>query len=101
MKKHLISRTEAQSVGEIIEQYLEQEQLTGAVDQQRAVAIWPEVVGPGINRYTVSRDVQGSTLYVKISSSALRNELAMTRTEIIKSINQRLGKEIITEIVFQ
>ena len=96
-----MKRTHAHSIGDIIEGFLKEEQLDTQLDEYRASALWPQVVGPGINRYTVSRDVRGGVMYVRLSSAVLRNELMMGRSSLIQRINEALGHEVIHEIVFQ
>jgi predicted nucleic acid-binding Zn ribbon protein len=96
-----MKRTNAQTVGEIINDLLKQENLQGKLDEHRAVAIWPEIVGQGVNRYTVSRSVKDGVLYVSLSSASLRNELMLSRTLLLKRINEALGGDIIKEIIFR
>ncbi len=96
-----MKRTQAKTVGEIITELLKQEKLDVALDEQRAIALWPEIVGSGVNSYTVGRSVRGGVMTVRISSAALRNELMLNRASIISRINEALGREIIKEIVFR
>ena len=96
-----MKRTQARSIGDIIEGFMKEEKLDTQVDEYRACELWPRLVGPGINRYTVSRDVRGGVMYVRLSSAVLRNELMMGRSSLIQRINEALGREVIHEIVFQ
>ena len=94
-------RTQAKSIGEIINQVLRQERSMGKLDEHRAVSLWPEIVGPGINQYTVSRSVKDGVMTIGITSASLRNELMLTRTSLIHRINEALGHEVIKEIIFR
>ena len=96
-----MKRVEAKSVGEIINEVLRQERLSTRLDEHRARALWPDVVGPGINKYTVSRTVKNGVMTVVISSAPLRQQLMMSRTALIKQLNDFLGGEVITDIVFK
>ena len=96
-----MKRTEAQTVGDIITQLLKQEKLDTALDEQRASALWPEIVGSGVNSYTIGRSVKNGVMTVRISSAALRNELMLNRAGIITRINEALGHEVIKEIIFR
>ena len=95
-----MKRTYPKRLGEVIDDFLKQERLDGELDQQQALALWPEIVGPGINRYTVRRTVHNGVMTVTIASAVLRNELMMHRSTLIARINQALGHDVITEIVF-
>ena len=96
-----MKRTEARNIGEIINDLLRQENLDVALDEHRASALWPQIVGDGINRYTIRRYVNNGVMSVHLSSVSLANELMLNRAGIIQRINEALGREIIHEIIFK
>ena len=96
-----MKRTEAKNIGQIIDELLKRENLDVALDEHRASAMWPQIVGDGINRYTIKRYVNNGVLTVHLSSASLSNELMLNRASIIQRINEALGREIIHEIIFK
>jgi predicted nucleic acid-binding Zn ribbon protein len=96
-----MKRTEAKNVGQIINDLLKKENLDVALDEHRASALWLQIVGDGINRYTISRSVRDGVMTVRLSSASLANELTLIRANIIQRINEALGHEIIHEIIFK
>ena len=96
-----MKRTEAKNIGQIINDLLKQENLDVALDEHRASALWPQIVGDGINRYTVKRYVKDGVMTVHLSSAALKSELMLIRASIIERINEALGRDIIHEIIFK
>ena len=96
-----MKRTHPQSVAEIISNLLRKENLEQQWDEHRVLNIWPEIVGPGINRYTVNRTISNGVLTVWLSSAPLRNELMLSRSLLAKRINQAVGKDIIRDIIFR
>lgn len=96
-----MKRTEARNIGQIINDLLQHENLDVALDEHRASALWPEIVGDGINRYTIRRYVNDGVMTVYLSSAALKSELSLVRASIISRINEALGREIIREIIFK
>ena len=96
-----MKRTEAMKVGDIITKLLKEDNIDRQFDEQKDVYLWPEIVGSGINRYTVSRYVKNGVLYLHLSSAALRNELMMSRTALIKRLNEAVGSEVIHDIVIR
>lgn len=95
-----MKRTNAQQIGDIINGYLKKENLDLALDEHRASALWPQIVGQGINRYTATRWVKDGVMHVQITSAPLRNELMLNRSRVIELINEALGRVVIKEIVF-
>lgn len=96
-----MKRTEAESIGSIIEGYLKAERLDTKMNELRVSSLWADVVGPGINRYTVDRYVKNGVLYVRLSSAPLRNELMLGRSILVKRLNDAVGAEVITDIIFR
>lgn len=96
-----MKKSDAETVGEIINRLLSEENLDKKFDEQKISYIWPEVVGQGINRYTVSRYVKDGVLYLHMSSSVLRNDLMLSRTALIRRLNEAVGREVIHDIVIR
>ncbi len=96
-----MKRTEAKNIGQIINDLLRKENLDVALDEHRACALWPQIVGDGINRYTIKRFVKDGVMTVHLSSASLANELMLNRDRIIKLINEAIGRDIIREIIFK
>ena len=96
-----MKRTEAKNIGQIINDLLKKENLDVTLDEHRASALWPQIVGDGINRYTIKRYVKDGVMTVHLSSASLANELMLNRTTLIARINEALGCEIIREIIFK
>ena len=96
-----MKRTEAKQIGEIINNFIQAENLTTQLNEHKASYVWADVVGTGINRYTISRSVSGGVMTVRLSSATLRNELMMNRSLLIKSLNEAVGGDVIKEIIFK
>ncbi len=96
-----MKRTEAKNIGQIIDELLKRENLDVVLDEHRASAMWPQIVGDGINRYTIKRYVNNGVMTVHLSSASLSNELMLNRASIIQRINEALGREVIHEIIFK
>jgi len=96
-----MKRRNALSVGEIVEQFLKQEKIDSEYDQQRALLLWPEIVGPGINRYTTSRTISNGVMTITLCSASLRNELMFNRELLVKRINEALGRDVVKDIILR
>lgn len=94
-------RKNAQSIGDIIRQALKNKNLESKVFEQKILKMWPEILGDEIASYTEQMFVKNKTLFVKINSSVIRNELYMCRSRITSTINQKLGANVIENIIFR
>ena len=58
-------------------------------------------MGQAINKYTKEIYISNQTLYVKLSSPVLRQELMMQRQSLVKRLNEAVNAQVITDIVFK
>ena len=60
---------------------------------------WHELMENGVSNYTTDVSLKNKTLYIKLSSPALKEELSYGKEKLIKLINERFKKKIIQKIV--
>ncbi len=96
-----MKRTNAKSIAEIIGDFMQQEDIETAVLEQKALRLWSQVVGQGVNRLTTERYVDDGVITVKIASASLRNDLMLSRSNLIAQLNNLVGKPVIKEIIFR
>ncbi|MFO8129817.1 MAG: DUF721 domain-containing protein [Bacteroidales bacterium] len=96
----MIRKSNDQTLGEIIRELLERYRLDERIVSVDVTHSWEKVVGELINRHTTSLYVRRKTLYVRMDSAALKNELGYAKSSIVAAINKQVGKEAITEVVF-
>ena len=94
-----MKRNEPTLVGDIIAQAINMSGSREVYDRQRVCYLWPEVVGPTINRLTTRRWVDRDELHVAIASAALKNELSFMNARLTQLINEAFGAQIISRIV--
>ena len=95
-----MKRTEPLSISQIVDQLFKSRDMEDSLLRHRALQVWPEVVGPIINRQTVERRLAGDILLLRIASAPMRSELTMHRSSLIKALNDRVGKKVIAAIKF-
>lgn len=97
-----MKRVKAQSIGEILREFFAQNPEIGCrLDEVRLVHAWREVLGPGVAQATREAYVRGATLHVVLDSAVLRSELMMWRDRLVRTLNERVGTDVIREIRFR
>ena len=94
-------RTEIQSLGTVIQEYLRENKFDKKLAEVDIVSSWESIIGKQIARATSTIYIKDGTLHLHLKSSIVRNELLMMRSDIIRAINQKAGFEIITAIVLK
>jgi len=80
---------------------LRENHLDRPLNEKRLIESWSLVLGTNIMQYTSELVVKNRILYVTLTSSVLRHDLFMSREEIKKSLNDRVGVEVIVDIIFK
>lgn len=62
---------------------------------------WKSEMGNMINGYTTNFFIKHGRLEISLSSAPLRAELSMSKPKLIKLLNEKIGSEIIKEIVLK
>ncbi len=91
-------RKEVKPISELLSQYLRRQGMETPLLQRRVVDTWDTLLGPTIARYTSEKFIKNQVLFVKIINPALRQDLNMMRSQLVKRLNDAVGAQIITEV---
>ncbi len=92
--------TSGRPIGEALEELVRKLGIKKKLQEYDAVLRWEEIVGQQIARVTVATRITKGILFVRVKSSAWRNELTMRKVEIKEKLNTALGEDIVTDIKF-
>ena len=96
----MIKRSNSEvSLGDAIREFIEQNGLGVGMDKAKVISSWEKVTGKLVAKHTLDLYFEGSTLYVKVDSAALKQELVHQRSKIIKKLNKAVEKEIVIDLV--
>ena len=85
---------------EVIDRWLKAYKLDGKMKEIEVVNAWPELMGTAVAHRTKEISIRNKTLYLKMESSVMRDELAHGKSIIIQRVNDHAGFEIINDIWF-
>ena len=60
---------------------------------------WFDLMNNGVANYTNDVSLRDKTLYIKLSSPALKEELSYGKEKLIKLINEKLEEDVVEKIV--
>lgn len=88
-------------IGDILNKIIQTNKLQSGMDQIDVKEAWANLMGNGVNSYTQNVLLRGSTLYVELTSSVLREELSHGKSKIIIMINEELRRDVVTNVVLR
>ena len=95
-----MKRIKTVSISQVMSEVLGESNLSDKLAETRIIASWPEVLG-SLAKPSDKLYIKDTILFVSLSSSVVRNELYMMRSTIVQSLNDKVGKKVITDIVFR
>ncbi len=87
-------------VGSYLPSVLNKLGLSERLVQQKAVVLWPKAVGKDIKQQTIPNRIEQGVLFVSVSNPVWMNELVYLKLNIIKKLNEMIGKEVVKDIKF-
>lgn len=94
-----MQRRNEQSIGEIIRQYLRLTQLEQHAMEGRIAEVWQEALGERVTRETERIHLYEGALTVILRSPSLKYDIMMQRTAIRRALNEKLGSDIIKDVI--
>ncbi|MGE5142479.1 MAG: DUF721 domain-containing protein [Acidobacteriota bacterium] len=92
MTDHERKRRTPMAVGDALRGYLTRSGLAPRLAQAQLVAEWPRLVGPQVAAVTRAESVTpDGTLFVRVATSAWRNELQLMMPELMARVNAGRG----------
>ena len=88
-------------IDRLIKSYIKENKLEDGLENIEVNNLWYETMKNGVANYTTDLNLKNGTLYIKLKSSALREELSYGKEKIIKLLNEKLKQELIKKIVLR
>lgn len=91
---------DAPRIADLLQRFLREGPLAEGLERQRALEIWPEVVGSAIAAHSEAISLDRGVLHVRVEGSVWAQELAMLQGRIKEGFARRLGEGAVREIRF-
>jgi predicted nucleic acid-binding Zn ribbon protein len=93
-----MAKHKAQSIGDLLAQFIQGTELEKTLLERQVVQLWPEVMGAMVASMTGEIEMKNGVLMVHIHSAALRQQLFEYRFEVIKKMNETIHTNFIKDI---
>lgn len=93
-----MKRVEPMRLDAIINYMIDHTGLRPELQRRSIEQLWPEVAGKQIDRFTREVAVRDRTLYVRIVSAPLKEELSYLCPLLVRQLNEAAGADVISSI---
>jgi len=87
-------------LGNVLKKYIHSKELGESLLKIEVLSQWDEICPTAIAKHARPTGLRGRKLTLAVNSSAWMNELSFFKKDLIDVLNERAGKEVITEIRF-
>lgn len=95
-------KADQSTLGDVLKEFISsRRKLQVGLNKVSARDAWQDVMGEAISKYTTEVLLDRDTLYVRLSSSVLREELSYGKEKILNLLNKELGKELIKKLILR
>jgi len=95
-----MNKKDPKSFKDVFGQYLKEEHLDEKFDQRQLILSWERIMGKPVGARTTKLYFRDGTLFVELSSAALKQELNNSRQLILERFEEHLGKKVMKDIRF-
>ncbi|MAU25543.1 MAG: RNA-binding protein [Flavobacteriaceae bacterium] len=88
-------------IDSLIKFFIKENNLENGLENVKIKDMWHELMKNGVANYTTDINLKNGTLYIKLKSSVLREELSYGKEKIVKLLNEKLKKDLIKKIVLR
>jgi predicted nucleic acid-binding Zn ribbon protein len=86
---------------DVLDDMIHEMRIGSKMDEMKVRKYWHELMGSYITNHTTRIFYKQGKLFVYLESSALKQELFMARTKIVENLNNRLGEQLIRELIIR
>lgn len=99
-KDQSFKRSNSQTIGDVIQQYIRQSGIQPKLDEATIIEQWEDIVGKMIARHTDDIHLKNKKLFIRFNSAALKQEMLYAKSKLIENVNTAIGHNVVNEIVF-
>ena len=94
-------KSNTQPISKILDEFIRETNIGPKLKEMEVLKAWETLLGKAIASYTTKIYISHGILYVTLSSPVVKTELRMMKAELLARLNEEVGEEVITSIVFK
>ncbi|MCQ2369873.1 MAG: DUF721 domain-containing protein [Paludibacteraceae bacterium] len=89
-----MKRVSVAPIGKVIDAYFKENGMQDKILEQKLLDNLKDILGTFIYNYVTSTYINNKVLYIKVSNSILRGEIAMTKQSLIERLNASVSPDV-------
>lgn len=88
-------------LGDALKQFVNQSKLKNGIRAAQIETVWEDIMGTTIAKYTEKIYIFNQKLFIETNIGPLKNELGFQKLKIIERVNEKMGENIINDVVIK
>jgi hypothetical protein len=88
-------------IGDALKQFVQNSKLKNGIRAAQIEEVWAEIMGITVAKYTDKIYIFDKKLFIETSVGPLKNELGFQKIQIIERVNEKMGENIINEVIIK
>ncbi|HRQ29601.1 MAG TPA: DUF721 domain-containing protein [Saprospiraceae bacterium] len=90
-----------EKINQTIDAFINQQKIRKNYYEISVRKAWKDLMGEMVDDYTTSIKISKEKLILEFSSAPLKHEISFQKEQLIRLLNDRLGKELIKEVIIR
>ena len=88
-------------LGDALKQFVQTSKLKNGIRAAQIEEVWSEIMGVTVAKYTDKIFIFNQKLFIETSIGPLKNELGFQKVQIIQRVNEKMGENVISEVIIK
>jgi hypothetical protein len=88
-------------LGDALKQFVQGSKIRNGIRAAQIEEVWGEIMGITIAKYTDKIYIFDKKLFIETSVGPLKNELGFQKVQIIERVNEKMGENMINEVIIK
>lgn len=89
------------TLGDALKQFVQTSKIKNGVQAAKIEEVWEEIMGITIAKYTNKIYIFEKKLFIETNVGPLKNELGFQKVQIIERVNEKMGENLINEVIIK
>jgi hypothetical protein len=88
-------------IGDALKHFVQNSKIKNGIRAAQIEEVWLEIMGTTIAKYTNKIYIFEKKLFIETQIGPLKNELGFQKIKIIERVNEKMGENIINEVIIK
>ena len=101
LNRKMLAQLALFKIGDALKQFVQSSKIKNGIRAAQIEEVWAEIMGTTIAKYTNKIYIFDKKLFIETNVGPLKNELGFQKVQIIERVNEKMGENMINEVIIK